>query len=207
MGQDVLTQNENVVEEKNPSIDAWSIWNYTPGQLIRVVCYTNSAQAKLMLNGKEVGATKDRNDENGVIYWDVPYAEGTLVAMGMDQEGKQVAQYSIVSSKQPFAIKTREQSMVVGADGLAQIVVEVVDENGVQVMLSDNELTCTIEGGATLLGLEGSNNSDMSDYTDNRHRVFNGRMIAYVKLRDGSNGAKVSFSSPWLRPADVTIHR
>ena len=27
-------------EEKVPSMDAWSIWNYQEGELIRVVCYT-----------------------------------------------------------------------------------------------------------------------------------------------------------------------
>ena len=32
------------------------------------------------------------------------------------------------------------------------------------VKLGDNEITCTVEGAARLLGLEGSDNSDMSDY-------------------------------------------
>lgn len=35
------------------SMDAWDLWNYEPGQLIRVVCYTNAPQARLLLNGKK----------------------------------------------------------------------------------------------------------------------------------------------------------
>lgn len=61
------------------------------------------------------------------------------------------------------------------------MVVQVVDENGVPVMLSDDEVTCRDLGPARLLGLEASNNTDMSDYTDNRHRAYHGRILAYVE--------------------------
>lgn len=37
------------------SPDAWDIWNYDEGQNIRVVCYTNAPQARLLLNGRVVG--------------------------------------------------------------------------------------------------------------------------------------------------------
>ena len=61
------------------------------------------------------------------------------------------------------------------------MVVQVVDENGVPVMISDDEVTCRVSGPARLLGLEASNNTDMSDYTDNKHRVYHGRILAYVE--------------------------
>lgn len=34
------------------SIDAWDSWNYEPDEMIRVVCYTNSPKARLLLDGK-----------------------------------------------------------------------------------------------------------------------------------------------------------
>src|SRR5690606_9018997 len=89
----------------------------------------------------------------------------------------------------------------VEAGGVAQIAIQVVDEAGIPVMLSDDEVICQILGDARLLGLEASNNSDMSDYTDNNHRVFHGRMIAYIKAGDTPGEVQVRFSANWLEPA------
>lgn len=82
---------------------------------------------------------------------------------------------------------------------------QVVDENGLPVMLSDDEITCRIAGPAHLLGLEASNNQDMTDYTDNRHRTFHGRMLAYIQSNGTSGEINVHFSAPWLKEATIKI--
>jgi beta-galactosidase/beta-glucuronidase len=188
--------------ERAPSMDAWPVWNYEDGQLIRVVCYTNAAKAKLLLDGTEVGQTKDGNDNTGIIYWDIPFRAGKLEVAGMDPDNREISRNHIRSSRQPYAlqiVRTDEN------EGLAQITVQVVDEAGVPVMLSDNEITCHITGPARLLGLEASNNSDMSDYTDNRHRAFHGRILAYILTTGEAGDLTVRFTSPWLKPAEVRM--
>lgn len=77
--------------------------------------------------------------------------------------------------------------------------------NGIPVLLSDDEITCHIEGPVKLLGLEGGNNADMGNYRDNKQRVHNGRLIAYVQTRGTTGNAKVTFSSPWLKSAEVCL--
>jgi beta-galactosidase/beta-glucuronidase len=188
------------------STDAWPIWNYNEGQFVRVVCYTNAAQAKLLLNGKEVGSTKQYNDTTGIIYWDIPYEAGKLEVVGMDKTGKAVSGYALQTSGRPEALTvTTDRSVLDKNQGLAQIVVQVVDANGVPVLLSEDEVTCTIEGPARLLGLEASNNSDMGDYTDNKQRVFHGRLIAYVQATGTEGTATVRFTAPWLKPVSTTL--
>ena len=173
--------------------------------MIRVVTYTNAAKARLMLNGKEVGATKDYDKSTGIIYWDIPYTDGKLEVSGMDKSGKEIARYSIQSSKRPYALKIKKQiNSGLSENGLAQVVIEVVDEDGVPVMLADNEVTCHIAGPARLLGLEASNNSDMSDYTDNRHRVFNGQILAYIKASEKGE-VNLKFTSPLLKSVETKI--
>ena len=54
-------------------LDAWDIWNYDEGQNIRVVCYTNAPQARLLLNGRVVGEIKPYDEKTGIIYWDIPF--------------------------------------------------------------------------------------------------------------------------------------
>ncbi|MCF1422917.1 sugar-binding domain-containing protein [Mangrovimonas futianensis] len=193
-------------EETTPSKDAWAIWNYSEGQLIRVVCYTNAAQAELYLNDELVGERKSYDSTNGIIYWDIPYTKGKLEVLGLDQEGNTISQDAIVSSDRPEALKIiSEIPDNLEPGDVAQIILQVVDKDGVPVMLSDNEVTCSITGDAFLLGLEASNNKDMSDYTDNKHRVYHGRLIAYVKLGSDPKDVIVRFSSPWLKPTEVKI--
>lgn len=193
-------------EEKTPSMDAWPIWNYAAGQSIRVVCYTNAEKAQLQLNGKVVGQMTDYNTNSGIIHWDIPYENGTLEVVGFDAKGNEITRNSIQSSGQPYALRIESKEVTVCKNsGVAQIVVQVVDEKGVPVMLSDNEVTCELIGPAKFLGLEAGNNEDMTDYTDNVHRVYHGRILAYVQTKGEEGELKVRFTSPWLKSVETTI--
>lgn len=199
-------ENDKNYEEKVPSMDAWPIWNYEQGQSIRVVCNTNAAKARLELNGSEVGVVKDYNDQTGIIYWDIPYQTGKLEVIGLDRNNNEICRYAIQSSNQPYALTVEREDKQISKDkALAQILVQVVDENGVPVMLSDNEVKCEIVGPARLLGLEASNNEDMTDYTDNKHRVYHGRILAYIQATGDTGQVKVRFTSPWLKSVETTI--
>lgn len=188
------------------STDAWPLWNYTVGEMIRVVCYTNAHHSKLMLNGKQVSDIKGLDDNTGVIYWDIPYQNGKLEVIGMDRNNKQVCQYVIQSSDRPYALTAISDLNILKKDkGLAQVVVQVVDKNGIPVINSEDEITCSIEGPAKLLGLEASNNSDMGDYTDNVQRVYHGRLLAYIQATGKTGEINIKFSAPWLKEAKVSI--
>lgn len=187
------------------SIDAWSSWNYNDGQMIRVVCYTNTAKARLELNGKVVGEEKKYDEKTGVIYWDIPFALGKLEAIGFNNDNKEVSRYTINSSQQPYALVSNEKNISIDKNGVAKVMVQVVDEKGNPVMLSDNEVKCTLIGSGSLLGLEAGNNEDMGDYTDNVQRVFHGHLVAYIQSTGGNEPITVKFTSNWLKPTEVNI--
>ncbi|GGH21407.1 beta-galactosidase [Sphingobacterium alkalisoli] len=201
----VLEADQGQKKDQAPSMDAWPIWNYQDGQEIRVVCYTNAAQARLELNGQVVGEIKPYNQKDGIIHWDIPYKVGKLEVVGLDAQNKEVSRYHIQSSKRPHALQLISPvASVKKTDDVVQVELQVVDEDGVPVLLSDEEIVCQISGPARLLGMEAGNNSDMTDYTDNRQRVFHGKIINYIKVR-GNAGEKVSlrFTSTWLTPVEV----
>lgn len=188
------------------SMDAWDIWNYEPGQDIRVVCYTNAPQARLLLDGKVVGELKPYDKKSGIIHWDIPYQPGELKAEGCDAAGNVLSSYTIRSSGRPYALRvSADTTRLSCARATAHIIIEVVDEDGTVVKLGDNEITCTTEGPVRLLGLEGSDNRDMSDYTDNRHRAYHGRLLAYVQTTGERGRARVRFTSPLLKGAEVSF--
>ena len=188
------------------SMDAWDLWNYEPGQLIRVVCYTNVPQARLLLNGKEVVQMKPYDDKSGIIYWDIHYQDGELRAEGCDATGKVLSSYTIKTSGRPYALRATVDKEVLSTDkATAHVTIEVVDEQGTIVKLGDNDVTCQIEGPARLLGLEGSNNGDMSDYTDNHHRAFHGRLLAYIQTTGEKGEIRVKLTSPLLKGTEVVL--
>lgn len=200
-------ENEgNNYVEKVPSMDAWPVWNYNEGQSIRVVCYTNTSKARLELDGKVVGETKNYNDETGTIHWDIPYQAGKLEVIGMDTHNNETARYAIQSSERPAALIITSAEKIIDKEyGIAQVVVQVVDDKGIPVMLSDDEITCQVAGPGRLLGLEAGNNSDMGDYTDNIQRAFHGRLLAYVQATGETGTIRLRFSAPWLKSVETTI--
>ena len=187
------------------SSDAWDCWNYDEGQVIRVVCYTNAASARLLLNGKVVGEMTPHNDESGIIGWDVPYSAGTLKAEGFDESGSKVSEYEIKTSLRPASLEATVDKADIADGGVVQITVRVLDDNGNLVTLGDNAITCTVEGPGELLGLESGDNTDMGDWTDNVQRAYKGRLLAYVKTGQQPGKITVKFSSPLLKGTEVTL--
>ncbi len=184
-GQGQRRQRRNVF-----SIDAADNWNYREGANVRVVCYTNQPQARLLLNGQEVGEPRSLDDATGMIHWDIPYQQGTLKAEALDANGAVTATYVIKTDGKPVALNVTDltdEGLASGADKkkatLLQLLVNLSDEEGDIVKNADREITCHIQGDAELLGMEASNNSDMSDYTDNKQNSFRGSILVYVRKK------------------------
>ena len=117
-----------------------------------------------------------------------------------------MSNYSIKTSGRPYALKvTADRATLSGDRAVAHITIEVVDENGIAVKLADNNITCEVEGPAKLLGLEGSDNQDMGDYTDNHQRLYRGRLLAYIQSVGKQGPVKVKFTSPLLQGAEVSL--
>jgi hypothetical protein len=178
--------------QRGPGISTYATdtWNYREGQQVRVVCYTNQPDVRLMLNGKPVGGDAKLDSATNVRYWDIAYEPGTLraeatsklVVPSSGEEGSGVVgitSYEIRTSGRPYALRvTQEQITPLQASPPAPLqrarvaqegqgggstyilTIEVVDENGIPVRLADNDITCAVMGNGHLLGLENGNMSD-----------------------------------------------
>lgn len=188
------------------SMDAPDLWNYRDGQPVRVVCYTNSPQARLLLDGEVVGEMKPYDDRTGMIHWDIPYKAGKLVAEGCNIEGKVESAYTIETSGRPYALRVRVEAddscpNLEGQERIFHVVIEVVDEQDRLVKLADNMVSCYVQGPARLLGLENSDNTDMTDHRDHHQRVYQGRLLAYVQATGDEGTIRIHCSSPLLKEA------
>ncbi len=199
--QDVLSQSEGKKDEYL-SMDAWASWNYKEGQTVRVVCYTNTAKARLLLDNKEVGAIKEYDGKTGIIYWDLPFNPGVLKVEGLNNAGTLVTAYTVATAGEPAALQIINESKK--DDNIKQVAVQIVDAKGNPVYMADANITCTVSGGE-LLGLEAGDNSDMGDYTDHVQKTFRGRLLAYVKKSQKSGPVKIVFTAPGLKSVTVTL--
>lgn len=189
----------------NLSMDAMPLWNYKDGQTVRVLCYTNCKTAKLLINGVQEGDIKKYDDNTGIIYWDVPYKPGKLEVLGFNDD-KEVAKFEINTSKKPHAIKAKVINNKIQKDGSVSIIeLQIVDENGIPVIMADNMINCLTDGKVKVIGMEGSNMSDMTDYKDNSHRAYQGKLVVYVQSTGITGKSTIRFTSPWLEDTTVEV--
>ena len=43
----------------------------------------------------------------------------------------------------------------------------------------------------------------MTNYRDNTHRAFHGRLLAYIQATGETGDITVRFTAPWLKPIEV----
>lgn len=188
------------------SFYAQDTWNYHEGQDIRVVCMTNQESARLLLNGKEIAAPKAKDQTSGMIWWDIPFQSGVLKAEALDSKGHAVASYEIETTGRPAALKlTTDKTLLTGRGRIAHVIIEVKDQEGRTVSLSDNEISVRVSGAGRLLGLEGGDMSDISNLRDWRQRVVRGRLLAYIEATQDEGTITVSAGSPLLDEGEMTI--
>lgn len=184
--------------------NAPAVWNYEDGEMIRVVAYTNCEEAELFLNGVQIGARKPYDETNGVIYWDVPYRGGKLTVKGYN-DGNEAADYSIQSSKRPFAIKAKaDKTKGLKPGDVIHVEISIVDEDEVPVVLADNLVKLSISGPAKLLGLESGEGNAADNFRDNKQRCMNGRLLGYLKMT-GTGEVRIKAESALLKKSEIAV--
>jgi len=185
----------------NLTTDAMDNWNYQEGQNVRVLCYTNQPYARLLLNGKEVGEKKQRDDNSGIIYWDVAYEPGTLKVEGLDNSGKATANYEIKTYGTATRVDVKTAPVTAGSN-LYHFIIEVVDAQGNRVLNARNDIRCEVVSGGKLLGLENATNNDMTKPKLDHKTANRGRAIAYVQAT-GKQKVKVRVTAEGLPTVEV----
>ena len=178
------------------SIDAPNIWNYEKGEMVRVVCYTNTKKVALFLNEKKVGKMKAYDDTTGIIFWDIPFEPGILKAVA-DLENEQEINTTIQTTLEPKLLELSIQdNKLQFKNDVAIIEVRAIDKNGNLAKLASNEITCKITGGGELIGIENASNNVAENYTDNKHRLLNGKAKLYIRLTNNNQEmVKIEVSS------------
>jgi beta-galactosidase len=127
-------------------------WSGKEGQPINVWAYSNCEEVELFLNRKSLGRKK--MEPLGHLEWEVPYAPGTLEAIGY-KGGKKILTDVVKTAGEPAAIHLSAHKNALAADGedIAMITVAALDKAGVPVPMASNEITFSLQGPGTIIGV------------------------------------------------------
>ena len=171
--------------------DTFDKWKYADKEEIVVQVYSNAPKVELLLNGTSLGI-KRRSDfgiENTVL-WQVPYENGELTAIGIDEEGRELSRYSLHTAGQISQLSTICDSKALVSDGfdLAHIEVELQDENNRLVCDDPREITITTDNKTKILGVDNGSDRFVGSHKSNKIITHNGRALIIVQPKIGTRG-------------------
>ena len=182
------------------------VWQGTDGVPNRAVCFTNCESAELFLNGLSLGIKRRADAPDGVLWWDVPYAPGTLTVHGLNNDVMAcTAELKTAGPAQRLAAETDTRTLAADGVDLAHIAVTITDADGVPVYDAAHEITWTIDGSARLLGLESGDHTSHEDYQAPTRRAFHGRLLGYLQATEMPGPVTVRLTAPGLDEAVVTL--
>ncbi len=193
-----------------PMVHLLPHWNWEgwEGKEIPVQAFTNADSVELFLNGKSLG-TREAKDLVGLHYeWKVPYAVGTLKAVAK-KDGKEVATDEVVTAGAPAKLELKVDRPAIKADGddLAFVTVRVLDKDGHICPNADNEITFSLDGPASIAGLDNGDPINHEAFQGKSHKAFHGLALAIVRSQDKSGTAKLTGSAEGLtsHSAEITL--
>jgi beta-galactosidase len=179
--------------------------NWTNGQSVKVMVYTNAESAELFLNGQSLGS-KMMNASTGHLEWSVPFAAGTLEARA-SKGGTVVTSDKVQTAGQPAALTLKADRDSVAADGrdLAFVEVDVVDDKGIIVPHASNKIDFAIDGPGTIVGVDNGDATSHESYRGKSRSAFSGKALAIVQSTTTAGKITLKVTSGSLTGASVEI--
>jgi beta-galactosidase len=179
--------------------------NWTNGQSVKVMVYTNADSVELFLNDKSQGS-KTMSATTGHLQWSVPFATGTLEARAT-KGGSIVATDTVKTAGAAAKLVLKADRASIKADGrdLSYVEVDIVDAQGVVVPQANNSISFTISGPGALVGLDGGDSTNHDSYKGTSHAAFSGKLMAIVQSTSTAGEITLKASSGSLTGSSATI--
>ena len=181
-------------------------WNWNSNSIMTVICFANCPEVTLTLNDKIIGTKKLSEAVNGVLRWQIPFAPGTLKAVG-HSNGHAVCDYVLKTAGAARRIELLPDATQLRADGkdVSHVEFRIVDENGIRVPDAEPEVTFELTGPASIIGIGNGDLNSVEDCKTNLHRAFQGRGLAILQAATVSGDLVLKATAPGLEPASVTL--
>jgi len=181
-------------------------WEQFAGKQIPVWCYSNCDSVELFLNDKSLG-TKSWHDQVQMHReWSVPFAPGTLKAVGM-RDGKVVATDIVKTAGKPakLLLKADRSELQPGQRDLSFITVSVVDADGNICPDAADEVKFTVDGPGIIAGVDNGDATNHESFKGHEHKVFHGLGLVVIEAGKQPGEIHVTAEAEGLAQAAVTV--
>lgn len=163
------------------STSSWS-WNVEAGTVLSVEVYADAEEVELILNGDTVGRKPAGRAISFRTPFEVPYAEGELVAVAYSG-GREQARSSLRSATGSAVLHAFPDRRELVADhrDLAFVTLELRDPAGTLVTNHDRVLHAELSGAGVLQGFGSARPVNDEGYRTGTHTTFEGRALAIVR--------------------------
>lgn len=186
-------------------LDSWN-WKGMENTMMDINVYSSCDQVELFLNGKSLGKKTTDRTSKYIAEWKVPYAAGTLKAIGFTGR-KQVASFELHTAGEPSQIKLTADRNSIRSDGqdLSYITAELNDNSGIRNPLAENLLKFEVSGPATIIGVGNANPVSLESYSLPQRKAWLGKCLAVIKSSGTKGRIILKASSDGLQSASIEI--
>lgn len=183
------------------SPSAWKMTNAEPswsyrgeeGKKTLVEAYTLSPRVALYLNGKLLGQKK--TDKNGMAFFKVRYQDGTLKAVALDQDKKEVGEKTLLTGEEKTVLTFKAVQDMVRTSDLLFLRIRLSDPSGIIKANLRDRITILSAENATLLGFGSGNPYCREGYQNAFADTYYGECLAIFRPT-GKGPIRITAESP-----------
>ena len=170
-----------------------------------VEVYSNCELVELFLNGKSLGE-KARPTDDSPRNWTVPFAAGTLKAVGKNK-GRVAASYELRTAGKPARIALVADRNFLNPvwDDVVYVTATVVDENGVVIPNAADLITFKTSGDGVVAAVESGDNSSHEPFQASERHAYQGRCFAILKATRAPGKVTIEASATGVKSNSITI--
>ena len=196
-----------------PTLHLLPHWNWEgrEGETVPVFCYSSFPAVELFVNGVSQGVrTFDASDmlaRYRLMWPDVRYQPGEVVAVSYDASGREQLRTSIRTAGAPARIELEADRQTLDADGrdLAYVTVRIVDKDGNPCPLADNPVHFAVAGAGRFRAAANGDATCLVPFQSSEMPAFSGQLTAIVQAGDKPGRITLTASAEGLQPASMTI--
>jgi beta-galactosidase len=180
-------------------------WNYSTGDTVMVVAFSNCNEVELFINGKSFGK-KQKLEANSCFWWYVPYQQGEVKAVGtMGDKKKYTAFLKTVS--EPVSIQLKADTSFISADGKDILIVEATfkDKNGNTSYQSRDKINFSVSGEGSIIGTDNGDAKCIDSFKLPWKNAYAGRCIAIIQSTKVSGTITINAESDGLPVAKIQV--
>jgi beta-galactosidase len=168
--------------------------------------YSNCQQVELILNGQSLG-TKPRNADDSPRTWKVPFAAGTLKAIGSNN-GQVAATQELTTASKPAKVmlSVDRPKLADDWDDVAYVTATIADDAGTRDPRATDDITFHITGPGTILAVDNGDRETHEPFQSNHTHAAGGECVAIIRAIAGSGDIHITADAAGLvgGSADIT---